>query len=139
MALIPIVKNRSRPDWQFDIDALTRTMNYEPIAAGTQYNDFSATKASDNACQASPNGFSDDGSNLQVMMERRLMKIQEKKVKVMIKRKKIMLKALTMLMLLAQMSIFEDVGAEADMNNLDTTIQVSPILTTRIHKDHSLS
>ncbi|GKA17722.1 hypothetical protein Tco_0697559 [Tanacetum coccineum] len=32
----------------------------------------------------------------------------------------------------------EDDGAEADMNNLDTTIQVSPIPTTRIHKDHSL-
>ncbi|GKC00241.1 reverse transcriptase domain-containing protein [Tanacetum coccineum] len=27
---------------------------------------------------------------------------------------------------------------EADMNNLDTTIQVSPIPTTRIHKDHPL-
>ncbi|GKF25416.1 putative ribonuclease H-like domain-containing protein, partial [Tanacetum coccineum] len=38
-------------------------------------------------------------------------------------------------------SIFEDdedVGAEADMNNSDTTIQVSPILTIRIHKDHPL-
>ncbi|GKA89316.1 putative ribonuclease H-like domain-containing protein [Tanacetum coccineum] len=33
----------------------------------------------------------------------------------------------------------EDVGAEADMNNLDTTIQVSPIPTTRIHKDHTLN
>ncbi|GJR70669.1 putative ribonuclease H-like domain-containing protein [Tanacetum coccineum] len=32
----------------------------------------------------------------------------------------------------------EDVGAEADMNNLDTTIQVSPIPTTRIHKDRPL-
>ncbi|GKC63228.1 hypothetical protein Tco_1095826 [Tanacetum coccineum] len=32
----------------------------------------------------------------------------------------------------------EDDGAEADMNNLDTTIQVSPIPTTRIHKDHTL-
>ncbi|GKG17956.1 hypothetical protein Tco_0372254, partial [Tanacetum coccineum] len=30
----------------------------------------------------------------------------------------------------------EDVGAEADMNNLDSFIHVSPILTTRIHKDH---
>nr|GEW77532.1 hypothetical protein [Tanacetum cinerariifolium] len=30
----------------------------------------------------------------------------------------------------------EDVGAEADMTNLDTNIPVSPILTTRIHKDH---
>ncbi|GKD62867.1 putative ribonuclease H-like domain-containing protein, partial [Tanacetum coccineum] len=33
----------------------------------------------------------------------------------------------------------EDVGAEADMNNLDTTIQVSPSPTTRIHKDHPLN
>ncbi|GKE12516.1 putative reverse transcriptase domain-containing protein [Tanacetum coccineum] len=32
----------------------------------------------------------------------------------------------------------EDDGAEADMNNLNTTIQVSPIPTTRIHKDHPL-
>ncbi|GKB38992.1 ribonuclease H-like domain, reverse transcriptase, RNA-dependent DNA polymerase [Tanacetum coccineum] len=30
----------------------------------------------------------------------------------------------------------EGVGAEADMNNLDTFIPVSPIPTTRIHKDH---
>ncbi|GKE21504.1 putative ribonuclease H-like domain-containing protein, partial [Tanacetum coccineum] len=32
----------------------------------------------------------------------------------------------------------EDDGVVADMNNLDTTIQVSPNLTTRIHKDHPL-
>ncbi|GJW69014.1 putative ribonuclease H-like domain-containing protein [Tanacetum coccineum] len=30
----------------------------------------------------------------------------------------------------------EDVGAEADMNNLDVFIPISPIPTTRIHKDH---
>ncbi|GJX73903.1 hypothetical protein Tco_0312498 [Tanacetum coccineum] len=30
----------------------------------------------------------------------------------------------------------ECVGAEADMNNLDTFMPVSPIPTTRIHKDH---
>ncbi|GJY72881.1 ribonuclease H-like domain-containing protein [Tanacetum coccineum] len=42
----------SRPDWLFDIDALTRTMNYEPIVAGTQSNDFVGSKASDNADQA---------------------------------------------------------------------------------------
>ncbi|GJV98321.1 ribonuclease H-like domain-containing protein [Tanacetum coccineum] len=30
----------------------------------------------------------------------------------------------------------EDVGAEADLNNLETTMNVSPIPTTRIHKDH---
>ncbi|GJY42469.1 putative ribonuclease H-like domain-containing protein, partial [Tanacetum coccineum] len=30
----------------------------------------------------------------------------------------------------------EDVGAEADFNNLETTMNVSPIPITRIHKDH---
>nr|GEU76978.1 retrovirus-related Pol polyprotein from transposon TNT 1-94 [Tanacetum cinerariifolium] len=36
----------SRPDWLFDIDVLTRTMNYEPIAAGTQSNGFADPKSS---------------------------------------------------------------------------------------------
>ncbi|GJW50012.1 putative ribonuclease H-like domain-containing protein [Tanacetum coccineum] len=45
---------------------------------------------------------------------------------------------------LEDVSIFEflrddkDDGAKADMNNLNTIIQVSPILTTRIHKYHPL-
>nr|GEW28981.1 hypothetical protein [Tanacetum cinerariifolium] len=39
-------------DWLFDIDALTRTMNYEPIVSCTQSNGFVGTKASDNAGQA---------------------------------------------------------------------------------------
>ncbi|GKB08689.1 putative ribonuclease H-like domain-containing protein [Tanacetum coccineum] len=30
----------------------------------------------------------------------------------------------------------QDVGAEADMNNLDAFMSVSPIPTTRVHKDH---
>ncbi|GJU45767.1 hypothetical protein Tco_1203033 [Tanacetum coccineum] len=30
----------------------------------------------------------------------------------------------------------EDVGAVADFNNMDNTIDVSPIPTLRIHKDH---
>ncbi|GKE34116.1 hypothetical protein Tco_1453438 [Tanacetum coccineum] len=30
----------------------------------------------------------------------------------------------------------EDVGAEADMNNLDAFIPIRPILTTRVHKDY---
>ncbi|GJT24041.1 putative ribonuclease H-like domain-containing protein [Tanacetum coccineum] len=32
----------------------------------------------------------------------------------------------------------EEVGAEADMNNLATTVPVSPIPTTKVHKDHPL-
>nr|GEU30895.1 uncharacterized mitochondrial protein AtMg00810-like [Tanacetum cinerariifolium] len=42
----------SGPYWLFDIDALTRTVNYEPIIAGTQSNGFAGKKASNNAGQA---------------------------------------------------------------------------------------
>ncbi|GJY97541.1 putative ribonuclease H-like domain-containing protein [Tanacetum coccineum] len=42
----------SGPDWLFDIDALTKTMNYEPIVAGIQSNGFASTKASVNTGQA---------------------------------------------------------------------------------------
>nr|GEV06281.1 hypothetical protein [Tanacetum cinerariifolium] len=42
----------SGPDWLFDIDALTRTTNYEPILIGTQSNYYAGTKASDNTSQA---------------------------------------------------------------------------------------
>ncbi|GKG46444.1 hypothetical protein Tco_0501290, partial [Tanacetum coccineum] len=30
----------------------------------------------------------------------------------------------------------EDMGTEADINNMDKTIDVSPIPTRRVHKDH---
>ncbi|GKA35503.1 retrovirus-related pol polyprotein from transposon TNT 1-94, partial [Tanacetum coccineum] len=36
----------SGPDWLFDIDTLTRTMNYEPIVVGTQSNGFTDLKSS---------------------------------------------------------------------------------------------
>nr|GEW13137.1 hypothetical protein [Tanacetum cinerariifolium] len=42
----------SGTDWLFHIDALIRTMNYEPVIAGTQSNGFAGTKTSDNAGQA---------------------------------------------------------------------------------------
>ncbi|GKF60733.1 ribonuclease H-like domain-containing protein, partial [Tanacetum coccineum] len=42
----------SGPDWLFDIDALTRIMNYEPIIRGIQSNGFAGTKSSDNVGQA---------------------------------------------------------------------------------------
>ncbi|GJV78315.1 hypothetical protein Tco_1509899 [Tanacetum coccineum] len=42
----------SGPDWLFDIDALTRTMNYELMVTGIQSNGFIGTKASDNTGQA---------------------------------------------------------------------------------------
>ncbi|GJQ98573.1 putative ribonuclease H-like domain-containing protein [Tanacetum coccineum] len=49
-------------------------------------------------------------------------------------RRKVMLTALTKIVLGTYDD--EDEGAEADLNNLETTMNVSPIPTTRIHKDH---
>ncbi|GKB30241.1 putative ribonuclease H-like domain-containing protein [Tanacetum coccineum] len=42
----------SRPNWLFDIDALTKSMNYKPIVAGNQSNGNASTKACDDAGKA---------------------------------------------------------------------------------------
>ncbi|GJX40711.1 putative ribonuclease H-like domain-containing protein [Tanacetum coccineum] len=194
-------------DWLFDIDALTRIMNYEPIVAGTQSNgfvgtkasdnagsnDFAGTKASDNAGQArketqpvkdyillplwtanlpfsqDPKSSQDDESKPSGDDRKKVdedprkeseFKDQEKEDNVNSTnnvnapsinevntdggKTSIELSVDLNMPTLEDDSIFdyssddEDVGEEADMNNLDTTIQVSPIRTTRIHKDHPL-
>nr|GFA07109.1 retrovirus-related Pol polyprotein from transposon TNT 1-94 [Tanacetum cinerariifolium] len=42
----------SGPNWMFDIDALTKTMNYQPVVASTQSNGNAGTKDNNNAGQA---------------------------------------------------------------------------------------
>nr|GEZ44466.1 hypothetical protein [Tanacetum cinerariifolium] len=42
----------SGPNWLFDIDALTKTINYQPVVAGTQSNGNAGTRDNNNACQA---------------------------------------------------------------------------------------
>ncbi|GJZ66460.1 putative ribonuclease H-like domain-containing protein [Tanacetum coccineum] len=42
----------SGPNWLFDIDALTKSMNYKPVVAGNQSNGSAGTKACDNAGKA---------------------------------------------------------------------------------------
>ncbi|GJS14752.1 ribonuclease H-like domain-containing protein [Tanacetum coccineum] len=157
----------SGPDWLFDIDALTRIMNYEPIVAGTQSNGFADTKASDNA---DPKSYHDDGSKPLSDDGKKVDKHprkesecndQDKKdnvnstnnvnatgtneVNVVGGKTNIELPFDPNMHALEDYSIFDfsrddkDDGAVANMNNLDTTIQVSPIPTTRIHKDHPLN
>ncbi|GJX43218.1 hypothetical protein Tco_0259894, partial [Tanacetum coccineum] len=43
----------SRPNWLFDIDALTKSMNYKPVVAGNQSNGNACTKAYDDTGKAS--------------------------------------------------------------------------------------
>ncbi|GJT02423.1 putative ribonuclease H-like domain-containing protein [Tanacetum coccineum] len=191
----------SGPDWIFDIDALTRIMNYEPIVAGTKSNGFACTKASDNACQARketepvkdytllplwtadlpysqyPNSSHDDGSKPSSDDGKKVNEDprkeseyndQEKEgnvngtnnvntvsltfnaagineVNVVGGKTSLELPFDPNMLALEDDSIFkfsrddEDDGAVANMNNLDTTIQVSPNPTTRIHIDHPLN
>nr|GEV26376.1 ribonuclease H-like domain-containing protein [Tanacetum cinerariifolium] len=44
----------SGPDWLFDIDALTRTMNYKPIVAGTQSNNYADVKSTNRTRRPQP-------------------------------------------------------------------------------------
>ncbi|GKA04709.1 putative ribonuclease H-like domain-containing protein, partial [Tanacetum coccineum] len=183
----------SRPDWLFDIDALTRTMNYEPIVAGTQSNGFAGTKASDNAGKAiketepvkdyillplwtadppysqDPKNSHDDGSkpssddrNKDDEDPRKYSECKDQEKEYNVNNTNIVNAAGTNKVNVVggktsielpfdpNMPIFEDYrifdfsrddeddDAVADMNNLDTTIQVSPNPTIRIHKDHPL-
>ncbi|GKD27383.1 putative ribonuclease H-like domain-containing protein, partial [Tanacetum coccineum] len=161
----------SGPDWLFDIDALTRTMNYKPIVAGIQSNSFAGTKASDNAGQArketepvknyillplwpddppisqDPKSSQDDGSKPSSDDKKKVVEDPRKdsEINVVGGKTSIKLPDDPNMPGLEDISIFdlsrdnEYVGVEADINNLDTTIQVSPIPTTRIHKDHPLN
>nr|GEW94426.1 hypothetical protein [Tanacetum cinerariifolium] len=153
------------PDWLFDIDALTRTMNYDPTVACTQSNGFLGTKASDNADSKSSH---DDESKPSSDDEKKVDEDPSKENKCKDQKKEdnvnninnVNTVSLTVnvagtnednelpfdpnMPALEDVSIFnfsndnEDDGIVADMNNLNTTIQVSPIPTIRIHKDHPL-
>nr|GEU96434.1 hypothetical protein [Tanacetum cinerariifolium] len=113
----------SRTYWLFDIDALTKTMNYEPIVAGTKSNGFADPKIyHDDGSKTS----SDNGKKVDEDLRKNECKDQEKEDNVN-KTNNVN----THIQLLS-----EDDGIVADINNLDTTIQVSPIPTIRIHKDH---
>ncbi|GJW11624.1 putative ribonuclease H-like domain-containing protein [Tanacetum coccineum] len=156
----------SRPDWLFDIDALTRTMNYEPIVAGTQSNGFAGTKASDNASQArketepvkdyillplwtadppfsqDPKSSHDDGSKPSSDDGKKVDEDPRKDSECNDQEKEDNVNSTNNVNAASTNEVNvvddEDDGVVADMNNLDTTIQVSPIPTTRIHKDHPL-
>ncbi|GJU18801.1 putative ribonuclease H-like domain-containing protein [Tanacetum coccineum] len=152
----------SGPDWLFDIDALTRTMNYEPIVAGVKdpfnwnqqmvlqssHNDGSKPSSDDGKkVDEDPRKYSeynDQEKEDNVNSTNNVNAAGTNKVNAVGGKTSIELPFDPNMPALEDYSIFdfsrddEDDGAEADMNNLDTTIQVSPIPTTRIHKDHPL-
>ncbi|GKF49197.1 ribonuclease H-like domain-containing protein, partial [Tanacetum coccineum] len=140
----------SGPDWLSNIDALTKTMNYEPIFADPKSSHDDGSKPS-----------SDDGKKVDEDPRKESKCHDQEKEDTINSTNNVNVagtnevnnvggKISTELPFdlnmtaLEDYSIFnfsrddEDDGPEVDMDNLDTTIQVSPILTIRIHKDHPL-
>ncbi|GJZ20609.1 putative ribonuclease H-like domain-containing protein [Tanacetum coccineum] len=125
----------SGPDWLFDIDALTRTMIMSQFDDGKKVNEDPRKESECNDQEKednvnNTNNVNDAGTN---------------KVNVVGGKTSIELPFDPDMPTLEDDSIFdfsrydEDDCSMADMNNLDTTIQVNPIPTTRIHKDHPLN
>ncbi|GKA28926.1 putative ribonuclease H-like domain-containing protein [Tanacetum coccineum] len=123
------------PNWVFDINALTRTMNYEPIVAGTQSNGFAA----DPPYSQDPKSSHDDGSKSSSDDGKKVIV----KVNAVGGKTSIKLPFDPNMHALEDYSIFdfsrndEDDGAESDINNLDTTIKEEPKKVIHALKDPS--
>ncbi|GKF20306.1 putative ribonuclease H-like domain-containing protein, partial [Tanacetum coccineum] len=153
----------SGPDWLFDIDLLTNTMNYESVTAGNQTNrnaedavadDAGKNKTEEPANEGERNGQEKEGGASNKDGDQNVQDLRVELDKLLVSAAgqsfinaddlstdplKPAMKDTTDLL---NTGIFngayddEDVGAEAHLNNLETTMNVSPIPTTRIHKDH---
>nr|GEU84587.1 hypothetical protein [Tanacetum cinerariifolium] len=145
----------SRPNWLFNIDALTKVINYQPVVAGTQSNGNAGVKDNNNAEPKSSQdagfkpsndvGKKNDGVNCtnRVNVVSSTVNAASNEVNAVGRKSSIKLPDDPNMPELEDISIFEysneDVfGVEADLNNLESTFQVSPIPTTRIHKDHPI-
>ncbi|GKB88385.1 putative ribonuclease H-like domain-containing protein [Tanacetum coccineum] len=178
----------SGPNWLFDIDALTKSMNYKPVDAGNQFNGNAGTKACDDAGKArmetipgkdyillplwtanppfsqSSKSSQDDRSKPSSDDEKKVYEDPRKDSKSIDQEKdnnvnstnnvnatstnevnavggKTSIELLDDLNMHALEDIVyldddEDVGTEADKNNLDAFMPISHIPTTRVHKDH---
>ncbi|GJR13563.1 putative ribonuclease H-like domain-containing protein [Tanacetum coccineum] len=163
----------SGPNWLFDINALTKSMNYKPVIAGNQSNGNAGTKACDDVGKArmetvpgkdyiilplwptdlpfsqnsksSPDaGFKpsrdnkkkDNVNNTNNVNVASINEVNDVGAKTSIELPDD--PNMPELEDIVYSDDDEDVGAEADINNLNTFMPVSLIPTTRIHKDHTV-
>ncbi|GKC53518.1 putative ribonuclease H-like domain-containing protein, partial [Tanacetum coccineum] len=139
---------RSGPNWLFDIDALTKSMNYKPIVAGNQSNGNAGIKACDDVGKARMETVPGKDYILLLLWtadppfsqsSKSFNAASTNEVNVVGAKTSIELPDdpnMPELEDIIYSDDDEDVGAEADMNTLDAFMPVSPIPTTRIHKDH---
>ncbi|GJZ11236.1 putative ribonuclease H-like domain-containing protein [Tanacetum coccineum] len=148
--------NNSGPNWLFDIDALTKLMNYKPVVVGIQSNNNAGIKACDDAGDDKKKVTEEPGKEVVYPSKEDERDDQEKDASVnstnnvnaasinevndVGRKASIELPDDSNMPALEDIVYSddddEDVSAEADMNNLDAFMLVSPIPTTRVHKDH---
>ncbi|GJT60167.1 putative ribonuclease H-like domain-containing protein [Tanacetum coccineum] len=141
---------RSGPEWLFDIDSLTKSMNYEPVTAGNQTNGDADDKDTDELPgKGDDNVNKVSGINDQERTNSSTQDVNTTGPSINTANANINTDSLNIntasdpsMPSLEETGIFdgtyddEDVDAEADLNHLDTTMNVSPVPTTRIYKDH---
>ncbi|GJU75736.1 putative ribonuclease H-like domain-containing protein [Tanacetum coccineum] len=150
----------SGPNCLFDLDALTKTMNYKPVYAWNQTNGSACTKSCQDAgkeglkkvlekeyillplwavdpqVSSQPKTFPDGGLKPAEDGEKEDANARvDQEEEEVVNSINILNAANTKEVNVADE---DDVGAETDITNLDSNILVSPIPTTRIHKDHPL-
>ncbi|GKE50699.1 ribonuclease H-like domain-containing protein [Tanacetum coccineum] len=155
-------------EWLFDIDTLTKSMNYKSVVAGNQSNGSACTKACDNAGKARVETIpGKDYILLPFLTQDPLFSSKEPRVNQKKDENVNTTNNINIVSSTVNTASIEDnaidenivygcagdpnmpnleeinysnddegVGVEADMNNLDTFMSVSPIPTTRIYKDH---
>nr|GEW92510.1 putative ribonuclease H-like domain-containing protein [Tanacetum cinerariifolium] len=159
----------SRPTWLFDIDTLTKSMNYQLVVVGNQLNssagiqehfdagvrnlreefeEFSFNSTNKVNAASTPvtavelnstnstNNFSAAGPSSNAVSSN--FEIGGKSLFVDPSQYPDNL-AMPALEEITYLDEDENVGAKADFSNLETNITVSPILTTRVHKDHPVT
>nr|GEV77435.1 hypothetical protein [Tanacetum cinerariifolium] len=146
------------PNWLFDIDALTKSMNYKPVVAGNQSNgsageeekkDTEDTRNEENDVPNTkePGVNQEKDSNVNSTNNIKIISPTDNAAGIEnnVVHENIVYGCANEpnMPKLKDISIFEDsnedvFGAEANLNNLESTFQVSPIPVTRIHKDHPL-
>ncbi|GJV05473.1 putative ribonuclease H-like domain-containing protein [Tanacetum coccineum] len=142
----------SEPNWLFNIDALTNSMNYKPVVAGNQSNGNAGTKSCNDAGKARMETVS--GKDYILLPEEKkdakdlrnedseVLSIEETRIN---QENDDNINSTNNINTASDgnstnnvnaVNNDEDVGVEADMNNLDACMPISPIPTRRIHKDH---
>ncbi|GJW23608.1 putative ribonuclease H-like domain-containing protein [Tanacetum coccineum] len=156
----------SGPNWLFDIDALTKSMNYKPVVAGNQTNGNAGTKACNNAGEEEKKDVEEprnEDSEVPSTKEPREDQRVNQEIDASVNNTNTINTVSPTVNAAGiedndvdENTVYgyaddpnmpeledivysyddEDVGAEVDMNNLDAFMPVSPIPTIRIHKDH---